>query len=109
MPTQKRLEGSVSGSEIKDGRQSDMSAREALAIGETNSSGMPTHLESDMTQAEALAVAWTGIEALAIMQRANIYRSPRTNRVIVELLAVELDPANGLIPATHYDICQQKQ
>jgi hypothetical protein len=59
---------------------------------------MPTHTDGEMTKAEALAVAWTGVEALAMMGQAKVYRSRTTGRVWVELLATDVTRKDGLIP-----------
>ena len=74
-----------------------MSAQEALAHAKQSMIAMPTLTEGEMSKMEALAVAWTGIEALAHMNQAFLYVSSKTKRVCIELLAVEYDPANGLI------------
>ena len=94
MPTQENSEAFHSGSATKNGKKSVMSAREALVVEKQSSSG--TSKPSEMTKAEALAVAWTGIEALAVMKQANLFRSPKTGRVWIELVDVELTSANGL-------------
>lgn len=94
MPTQENSEAFHSGSATKNGKKSGMSAQEALAVEKQSSSG--TSKPSEMTKAEALAVAWTGIEALAVMKQANLFHSPKTGRVWIELIDVELTSANGL-------------
>ena len=94
MPTQENSEAFHSGNAIKTGKKSGMLAREALAVEKQSSSG--TSKPSEMTKAEALAVAWTGIEALAVMKQANLFHSPKTGRVWIELVDVELTTANGL-------------
>ena len=94
MPTQENSEAFHSGSATKTGKKSGMSAHEALAVEKQSSSG--TSKPSEMTKAEALAVAWTGIEALAVMKQANLFHSPKTGRVWIELIDVELTSANGL-------------
>ena len=94
MPTQDNSEAFHSGSATKNGKKSGMSAQEALAVG--GQSLKDTSKPSEMTKAEALAVAWTGIEALAVMKQANLFHSPKTGRVWIELVDVELTTANGL-------------
>ena len=94
MPTQENSEAFHSGSATKNGKKSGMSAQEALAVEKQSSNG--TSKPSEMTKAEALAVAWTGIEALAVMKQANLFHSPKTGRVWIELVDVELTTANGL-------------
>ena len=94
MPTQENSEAFHSGNATKTGKKSGMSAQEALAVEKQSSSG--TSKPSEMTKAEALAVAWTGVEALAVMKQANLFHSPKTGRVWVELVDVELTTANGL-------------
>ena len=94
MPTQENSEAFHSGSATKNGKKSGMSAQEALAGGVQ--SLKDTSTPSDMTKAEALEVAWTGIEALAVMKQANLFHSPKTGRVWIELINVELTTANGL-------------
>ena len=92
MPTQENLEAFHSGSATKNGKKSGMSAQEALAV--EKQSLKDTSKPSEMTK--ALAVAWTGIEALAVMKQANLFHSPKTGRVWIELVDVELTTANGL-------------
>jgi hypothetical protein len=70
-----------------------MSGNEAVMIEPTNSSDTK---ELSMTQGEALAIAWTGIEALAKMGKAKLFRSPTTGRVWVEFSQTDYDTANGL-------------
>jgi len=96
MPTQVNSEESLSESATKNVKKSVTSAREAPAVAKMSSPAMPTH--TGMGKDEALAVAWTGLEALARMGQAKLYRSPRTGRVYVELLAVTLTSADGLKP-----------
>jgi len=69
-----------------------MLAREALAAEKPNTNAM----QESMTKDEALAIAWTGLEVLAMMKQANLFRSPRTGRVVIELLDTEYTVANGL-------------
>ena len=90
MPTQENSEGLPSVNEPEAAAASDTLASEAQAIEKPSSSGMPTHSEDGMTKAEALAIAWTGIEALAQMKQAVLFRSRRSGRVRVELLGVDL-------------------
>ena len=97
MPTQEISEGSRSASEIKKEKPSATSGSEALAVEKKSSSVTPEPTQSEMTKAEALAILWTGAEALAKMKTANLYRSPRTGRVVIELLAVEYSPTKGLV------------
>ena len=97
MPTQDSLEALHSEKEIKNEKTSDMSENEALAVEKKNSSVMPEPMQDDMTRAEALAILWTGVEALARMKVANLYHSPKTGRVVIELLAVEYSPTKGIV------------
>ena len=97
MPTQDNLGAFHSGNAIKTEKKQGMSAQEALAAEKRNLTDMPTHTRGEMTKKEALAVAWTGLEALAIMKQANLFRSPKTGRVIIELLGTDYDTANGLV------------
>jgi hypothetical protein len=96
MPTQSNFAASRSESATKIGKRPGTLANEALAVEKPSLTVMPTHTTGEMTKAEALEVAWTGLEALARMNQARLYRSPRTGRVLIELLAVELTEANGL-------------
>lgn len=97
MPTQANLEGSHSESATKNAKPSGTLVKEALAVAKKNMTAMPTPTQSEMTKSEALAVAWTGLEALAVMNQARLYRSPKTGRVVIELLATDFDSANGLV------------
>ena len=97
MPTQENSEALHSGNETKKGRPSAMLAREALAAARQNMNAIHEPTQSEMTKSEALAVAWTGLEALAVMKQARLYRSPKTGRVVIELLATDFDSANGLV------------
>ena len=97
MPTQENLGELPSENATKKGKQSGTLVKEALAVAEQNTPDMPTHTTNNMSKNQALAIAWTGIEALALMKQANLYRSPRTGRVVIELLDVEYTIANGLI------------
>ncbi len=99
MPTQDNSEASPSESETRDEKKSITSDAEAKASAATSSSDTvePTRVE-ELTVEEALAIAWTGIEALAGMKRALLYRSPKTGRVVIILQAVDLDPRDGLKP-----------
>lgn len=89
MPTEN---SGVSPSEngTKSVKPSATSVQEALAVAKQNLTVTPPLTANDMTKAEALAIAWTGIEALAKMKQANLYRSRQTGRVVVELLATEI-------------------
>ena len=97
MPTQENSEALHSGNETKKEKPSAMLAKEALAAAKRNMTAIQEPTQSEMTKAEALAVAWTGLEALALMRQANLYRSPKTGRVIIELLETDYDTANGLV------------
>ena len=104
MPTQENSEALHSGNETRKEKPSAMLAREALAAARQNMTATPEPTQSEMTKAEALAVAWTGLEALAVMKQANLYRSPKTGRVIIELLGTDYNSANGLVSvgSSHY-------
>jgi hypothetical protein len=97
MPTQENLEGLPSEKETKVEKASATLESEALALEKKNTNAIPEPTQSDMTKTEALAIAWTGVEALAQMKMANLYHSPKTGRVVIELLAVNYDPAKGLV------------
>lgn len=97
MPTQESSEVSHSGKETKNEKPSATLVKEALAFAKQNMTAIPEPIQSEMTKSEALAVAWTGIEALAMMKQARLYRSPTTGRVVIELLATSYDSANGLV------------
>jgi len=97
MPTQENSEALHSGNETRKEKPSATLAREALAAARQNMTATPEPTQSEMTKGEALAVAWTGLEALAVMKQANLYRSPKTGRVIIELLGTDYDSANGLV------------
>lgn len=92
MPIQENLGVLPSESAGRIGRRSGMLAKEALATERPSTNGT----QESMTKDEALAVAWTGLEALAVMKQANLFRSPKTGRVVVELLDTEYTVANGL-------------
>jgi hypothetical protein len=98
MPTHTRLEESHSENATPEEKPSGTLAVEALAVEKKNLNAMPTLTEADMTKPEALAIAWTGIEALAKMKQARLYRSRKTGRVLIELLAVEFIESEGLKP-----------
>ena len=97
MPIQENSEGLPFEKETRKGSQSTTSASEALAIVKTNTTAISEPTQNEMTKGEALAIAWTGIEALALMGQANLYRSPKTGRVVIELLATEWQPSMGLV------------
>ena len=78
MPTQENSGELHSGSETKKGSQSDTLAVKAQASGEQNLSDT----SGNMTVGEALAVAWTGIEALAQMKQAKVYKSSKEKNVV---------------------------
>jgi len=92
MPTQENLEGLRSGNVAKAENRSGMLAKEALAAEKPSMTDTP----ESMTKDEALAIAWTGLEALALTKQANLFHSPRTGRVVIELLDTEYTIANGL-------------
>ncbi len=94
MPTQENSGELLSGSETKKGSQSDTLAVKAQASGEQSLSDT----SGNMTVGEALAVAWTGIEALAQMKQAKVYRSNKEKNVVwVKFLDTQIT-ANGLEP-----------
>lgn len=97
MPTQEILEGSLSGKETRKEKTSATLAKEALAVAKQNMNATPAPTQSEMTKTEALAILWTGVEALAQMKQANLYLSHKTGHVVIELLAVEYSPTDGLI------------
>ena len=97
MPTQENSEALHSGNETRKEKKSATLAREALAAAKQNMTATSEPTQSEMTKAEALAVAWTGLEALVVMKQANLYRSPKTGRVIIELLGTDYNSANGLV------------
>ena len=97
MPTQANSEGLHSESATKNARPSATLVKEALAVAKQNMTATQEPMRSEMTKNEALAVAWTGLEALAMMKQANLYHSPKTGRVVIELLATDYDSANGLV------------
>lgn len=97
MPTQENLEGLPSVSAVKAGKPSDTLVKEALAHAKQSLRDTPTPTE--MTKDEALAIAWTGLEALAAMKQANLFRSRKNGRVVIELLATDYDPKKGLTSA----------
>lgn len=98
MPTHKNSGALPLESATKTENQSDTLVREALAVEKRNLKDMPTLTDSEMTKAEALAVTWTGVEALAKMGQAKVYRSQKTGRVWVELLATDVNHKDGLKP-----------
>lgn len=95
MPVQENLGGLPSESAAKTAKPSDTSVKEALAAAKRNLTDTPQPTP-EMTKDEALAIAWTGLEALAQMKQANLFRSPKTGRVVIELLATEYVPSKGL-------------
>jgi len=98
MPTQAASGALPLGSVEGAGGPSAMSVQEALARAKQNLRDTLSLSANGMSKAEALAVAWTGIEALARMREAKLYRSPKTGRVVIELLATELNEKGGLKP-----------
>ena len=97
MPTQENSEALPLENETKKEKKSATLAREALAVAKQNMTATQEPMRREMTKNEALAVAWTGLEALAMMKQANLYHSPKTGRVVIELLATDYDSANGLV------------
>ncbi len=95
MPIQENLEGLPSASAAKSVKPSDTSVKEALAAAKKNLIDTPQPT-SEMSKDEALAIAWTGIEALVMTKQANLFRSPKTGRVVIELLATEYVSTKGL-------------
>lgn len=95
MPTQKNLGVSPLENETPTAKALDTLAGEAKGRGKRNLSDMPTHTNGEMTKSEALAVAWTGIEALAQMKQAIIYRSKTGGKIYVMFLETNLS-SNGL-------------
>lgn len=95
MPTE-NLEGSPSESGTKAGKPSATLVKEALAHAKPSLTATPEPMPNEMSKAEALAVAWTGLEALARMKQANLFRSRKNGSVVIELLATELTEAEGL-------------
>lgn len=92
MPTQENLGELPLDSATKSESQLGTLAVKAQANGGQNLSDT----SGNMTKGEALAVAWTGIEALAQMKQAKVYRSNKENNVVwVKFLATEIT-ANGL-------------
>lgn len=90
------LEESLSGNETKAVKRSDTLENVALAAGKQSSSVTVT--PSEMTKTEALAVAWTGLEALAHMNQAAIFKSKKHRSVWIELKLTDCDNSNGLVP-----------
>lgn len=97
MPTQENSEALPLGKETKKEKASGTSANGALAVSKPNTETTPEPMPNLMSKNQALAIAWTGIEALALMKHANLYRSPKTGRVVIELLDTEYTTANGLV------------
>jgi hypothetical protein len=97
MPTQENSEELPSEKETRKEKTSATLAKEALAVAKQNMTATPEPTQSEMTKTEALAVIWTGVEALAQMKAANLYLSHKTGRVVIELLAVEYSPKEGLV------------
>lgn len=95
MPIQENSGVLPSESAAKTAKPSATSVKEALAAAKRNLSDTPQPT-AEMTKDEALAIAWTGLEALAQMKQANLFRSPKTGRVVIELLATEYTPTKGL-------------
>lgn len=100
MPTQENYEGLPSGSGTKAESPSATLAPGAKGRARPSSKGTPrpSSVATDLTEDEALAILWTGVEALVKMGKAKIYHSPSQNRLLVEVLAVDFDSANGLKP-----------
>ncbi len=104
MPTHNNLGALPSVSATKNESRSGMLAPEVLAVEKKSLSAMLAHTDAEMSKSEALAVAWTGIEALAVMGQAKVYRSQRTGRVWVELLATDVTHKDGLKPLENQSV-----
>lgn len=94
MPTQDSYEGLPSEGEEKTVNPSGTSEQGQQAPGSKNS----RDTDVPMTKAEALAIAWTGIEVLAKLGQARLYRMQRNGLIVIELLATEYTVVDGLKP-----------
>jgi hypothetical protein len=83
--------------ETKDAEPFVMLENVALAQNEPNTNATSVPTTSELTKDEALAVAWTGIEALAHMGEASIFKSDSQGTVWVQFHKAGYDNANGLV------------
>ena len=97
MPIQENSGVSRSVNATRKEKPSVTSGKEAAAAVKQSTNGISKPIQSEMTKAEALAVLWTGVEALAGMKTANLYHSPKTGRVVIELLETNYVPTQGLV------------